>query len=327
MKERLDYLDSLKGFGILLMIVGHIGAGDMIGKWISSFHMPLFYFVSGYLFTAHKYNFKGYFLRKIKTLIVPYIIFMAFHFIGYFVLLDYNKDDFVKRVFNTVFFQNSNSNRIPLCGAAWFLISLFFVSIFMHIIINRLDKKVANVVIAIVALFGTVSTRIIPFNLPFTLNSVFVGMGIFYIGYLMKNKLLIITDFLSKHNTILMILGIISVVFSLFSETINMRQGWYGVVPLTWWFIALSSIVFWFSIFKIQNNKNIFNLPNMVLQELGKNSIMYICLNELIIYIFRNYLSLENVIEKVICFVVIILICYLLNRSILNTKFSFVIGK
>lgn len=55
-------VDILKGFAILLMVMGHFLAaatshldggvahnGWLVGQWIYSFHMPLFFFLTGYL--------------------------------------------------------------------------------------------------------------------------------------------------------------------------------------------------------------------------------------------------------------------------------------
>lgn len=50
--KRLDYLDVAKGIGILLVILGHCQLGR-IGRahsLIYSFHMPLFFFISGVCF-------------------------------------------------------------------------------------------------------------------------------------------------------------------------------------------------------------------------------------------------------------------------------------
>lgn len=46
-KQRIGYLDIAKGIGILLMIFGHIDGGGVVQTWIYSFHIPLFFIVSG----------------------------------------------------------------------------------------------------------------------------------------------------------------------------------------------------------------------------------------------------------------------------------------
>ena len=62
--ERLVFIDNAKGIGIILMILGHIpNMPEFFHSWIYSFHMPLFFFISGYLFNEKKYfciNLKEY---------------------------------------------------------------------------------------------------------------------------------------------------------------------------------------------------------------------------------------------------------------------------
>ena len=64
MQERMIWLDNLKAYGIILVIIGHsiviTAANDSTGmlmKLIYSFHMPLFFFISGYLFRPNQENY------------------------------------------------------------------------------------------------------------------------------------------------------------------------------------------------------------------------------------------------------------------------------
>lgn len=54
--NRLEYIDKLRGFAIFLVVLGHIylpytdeGGRHPIAEMIYSFHMQLFFFISGYL--------------------------------------------------------------------------------------------------------------------------------------------------------------------------------------------------------------------------------------------------------------------------------------
>ena len=48
--KRLNYLDFVKGFAILLVVLGHIyDISNPIKIWLYSFHMPLFFIISGIL--------------------------------------------------------------------------------------------------------------------------------------------------------------------------------------------------------------------------------------------------------------------------------------
>jgi len=47
---RVVYIDLFRGVGVLLMILGHLGLGKAFDHYIHAFHMPMFFFVSGFFF-------------------------------------------------------------------------------------------------------------------------------------------------------------------------------------------------------------------------------------------------------------------------------------
>lgn len=55
MKQRILYIDRIKGLAIILVVVGHLYTfseatdGNLVNKFIGSFHMALFMFVSGFV--------------------------------------------------------------------------------------------------------------------------------------------------------------------------------------------------------------------------------------------------------------------------------------
>lgn len=55
-KIRIQYIDRLKGLAIILVVMGHIFGfsqpDDPITKFIYTFHMPLFMFLSGLVITT-----------------------------------------------------------------------------------------------------------------------------------------------------------------------------------------------------------------------------------------------------------------------------------
>lgn len=80
MKEkRLDYLDMLKGIGIILVLLGHSPTlSEDIRTWLISFHMPLFFIVSGILFAfkdSAREQFRPYFNKRFKSTMIPYFWF------------------------------------------------------------------------------------------------------------------------------------------------------------------------------------------------------------------------------------------------------------
>ncbi len=78
-KKRLDYLDMTKGIGIILVVIGHSTfAGDHLLTWIASFHMPLFFIVTGMLLQhtqEEKIRMSIIVRKKTKSIMLPYISF------------------------------------------------------------------------------------------------------------------------------------------------------------------------------------------------------------------------------------------------------------
>ena len=48
MAGRIDYLDITKGFGIFCIVIGHNEVTQWLNDWVYSFHVPLFFILSGY---------------------------------------------------------------------------------------------------------------------------------------------------------------------------------------------------------------------------------------------------------------------------------------
>ncbi len=92
-KNRITYLDMAKGAGIILMITGHLTGSlqtiddkpyfSPLYQFISSFHMPLFFIISGILLRLTKEEEKEMGLivyRKARTLLLPYASFSLLYF-------------------------------------------------------------------------------------------------------------------------------------------------------------------------------------------------------------------------------------------------------
>lgn len=78
-KKRLDYLDMTKGIGIILVVIGHSTfAGESLLTWIASFHMPLFFIVTGMLLQhtqEENTKFSAIIRKKAKSIMLPFISF------------------------------------------------------------------------------------------------------------------------------------------------------------------------------------------------------------------------------------------------------------
>lgn len=84
-KQRLTYIDIARAIGILFVVLGHINQFyrdsqgieySQILIFIYAFHMPLFFILSGILFsekTFRNLSFFDFLIKKVKGLVVPYL--------------------------------------------------------------------------------------------------------------------------------------------------------------------------------------------------------------------------------------------------------------
>ena len=113
---RIQYIDNLKGFAILLVIIGHICLGSIWNSVIYSFHMALFFFLSG-IVASCKGAFIDYLLKKIRTLLLPFITFALLHaLLGGTSLID-------------ILCNNVKDGL-------WFIFTLFIIQIIDYLIFN-----------------------------------------------------------------------------------------------------------------------------------------------------------------------------------------------
>lgn len=71
-------VDVAKSIGIVLVVLGHALPEGYIHQLIYSFHMPLFFFLSGYFFSSTYFKEKVLFLKKrLKRLYLPFLLFSA----------------------------------------------------------------------------------------------------------------------------------------------------------------------------------------------------------------------------------------------------------
>ena len=85
-KTRIEELDFVKGLAIFLVIMGHAASNLATPMWrlvIYSFHMPVFFLVSGMVMSPPEVKERGslrtFLVKNFKALLVPYIIWAAIY--------------------------------------------------------------------------------------------------------------------------------------------------------------------------------------------------------------------------------------------------------
>ncbi len=326
--SRVEYIDILKGIGIILMIMGHIGFSGIFDFYIHAFNMPLFFFVSGYLYkTKTEKKYKDIVLGKMKSLLIPYLFFGILH---YFLYLIMNKgSNFLDPLYHLFFMNNEG---LPIAGALWFLTAIFFTTIIYDLLKRKVKNKyVFAALVVIIALTGC----LLKFQLPYSINAGMVGLGIFFLGNCLaenKDKLkMLITGKLWLIMIYLVLNGLIFV-----NGYTNMRTGEYSIIPLFWINLLIGTLTYWNISIWIQNHSKYYLIEklSMLLRYIGENSIVFLALNQLVVMAMAaviNFLSIENVFVLALLKLVdlvgsLIILCFIC-KLMLRTKLKRVIGK
>lgn len=143
--NKSEIVSIAKGIGIILMVIGHSGCPPYLHDFIYVFHMPLFFFISGYCFKEkYLYNVKGFCFRRLKGLYIPFVkyslLFLLLHNIFYSIKVYnsyYNLNEILDRTIHIVFSMTGND---ALLGGYWFLRVLLYSSICSLFLIKYIKK-------------------------------------------------------------------------------------------------------------------------------------------------------------------------------------------
>lgn len=80
---RIRWIDCARGIAMLLVVLGHcyMRLEDPVNRFILSFHMPVFFFLSGMCAKASGESFKQWAIKKARGLLIPQLTLAAIVFI------------------------------------------------------------------------------------------------------------------------------------------------------------------------------------------------------------------------------------------------------
>ncbi len=191
-----------KGIGIILMVVSHSGDPDVLNRSIYAFLMPMFLFLSGYLFDIKYLDNKKLFLKKrLKSLYLPFVkwslIFLLFHnLLAGCGIYDeyYTWQTLVLRVAGAVAFRDTDE----LLKTFWFLRDLFWASMISlcflwtcrHAIKNHYgweSVKLSVTSVMIIACLAIASFgRYFPINIPLMGSHTAMSVACFLAGFIFR---------------------------------------------------------------------------------------------------------------------------------------------
>ena len=271
--KRVEHVDLLRAFGILLMVMGHVGFGPEFNHWIHIFHMPMFFVISGYFYKPQPFG--TLLVKRFSTLLLPYLVFGLFHVGLYFVYTG----GIDPHAFYLLFWENTAETGVPIAGALWFLTAMFLSELLFWGLQNlKLSLMPTTLIAAVIAVAGMVIAKYLPFRLPWAMDAALTGVGLYQIGRLLKEK----GEKLLELNAAVAALGILLFsVLGCLNGYVNLREGTYGIWPLYWINVVGMTVSLWSFCKWIRDKAGKKGMA--LLQGIGRDSIVWLCLNQVVI--------------------------------------------
>ncbi len=346
--KRLIYFDMAKGFGMLLVLLGHL-QGDAIFSyspyilplctWIFSFHMPLFFLISGMLMNYKKdpsKDLKTLFKKRFHAIMIPYFWFSLFYISVVFYALFFGGTISAETLYVNLWYIFSMYGMNVL----WFLPALFFGELLFLFLTKRFGTKNSILLIVLLTLAASVASwylQQLTYDTPFKerlheisltllrpfLVCTFICIG-YYAFYLFQQK--------EKLYFKELLLGILLIGVGAAFTHINNGVDFRSLVQKNLFFYYLCALSGSFGLILLCKNMR----PIKLIPYWGVNSLIFMAVhnNETVLYTgmqcamylnqfitrARGYISYLTVILVILIFVTVMI--WLINRF-----FGFIIGK
>ncbi|HKM03805.1 MAG TPA: acyltransferase family protein [Lachnospiraceae bacterium] len=256
--SRIKWIDMAKGLGIILVIVAHLQP-TFFTQEIYTFHMPLFFFLSGYVFSVERYKLLPFIKRKSKTILVPYFLLgipmILFTFLQ--MIMDHKVES--PGAYGAVIIAFLLQKKL---WTIWFLTCLFLTNLLFYFIARMFKSNlmIQGIVVLAFASLGLYYYRNGGTPLLWNVDVCLTALPFFYGGYVLKNIRSVQTQILrnDKFSILYFILFLaINVATGIWNKSISghgleMFYNQYAFEPLTYlsafsgilWIIILSKALY-----------------------------------------------------------------------------------
>lgn len=276
MDSRDETFDILKGIAILFVILGHCDGGPLY-SFIFSFHMPLFFFVTGYFLKIRPFREEIH--LSTMRLICPYIFSAICICLAAFItdLLNYTWTDgsyTQETIIKYLLGFNCQNNAIWHIGriqVLWFLLAMFWARILVVFFIPKIKSyKLLCVIFVFLGVLGIFLGEFSP--IPYCIPQGLSAASFIYVGHLIK-KFNLIHSISIKH---LILFFIILWLYNWNQGGLDMNNNHY---PTGYIFCLFGSLGAFFTIFSIVKNFHVNNLFWKSLLFCGRYSLIIYCVH------------------------------------------------
>lgn len=193
--KRQEWIDNFKAIAIILVVLGH--ATGKFNIYVYQFHVAAFFFISGWTAKFDEENIIDSLIKKVCSLVIPLftMVLLCGIFSKWCIVLKIDKyifDDSYRISFVQLcenFWRNGSV--VSLLGASWFIIVLFFTTIFSHVLYKLSKSKIDIYLILtiLIYIYGYYRMKNGTYALRYSIDIMYVAQGYYGVAYAIKKKL------------------------------------------------------------------------------------------------------------------------------------------
>lgn len=313
--RRIHWIDIARAFFIIAIVIGHLYNDGYIRYWVFSFHVPAFFFISGFCF-KYKVGFIRILKEKVRKIVIPYLVFSLFSILIFWIasLLipgvgNLLECDLATNIF-VMLYGNSKPNTMKYNLPLWFLSCFFVVSVALWCIesLNKKWNKSRILCMIFCVILGGILSKIQTIILPWHIETAVSMIVWSLLGIEMRSHWEKIEHFFEERsgsiqsqyrNAIFLIaLGAWAATFN--SRIVGVRNDHYGNL-IVYYIAAFVSICgFLYLSYCIHSNK--------ALEYIGRNSLVILALHKFPIIFFQEMLkptaemlAVPNSLSAIVC--------------------------
>ncbi len=254
-KKRIDYIDIAKGLGMMTIIWGHIMYSGISNAIVYAFHIPLYFFLSGLVFSHDRYaSFKEFVVKRFKGLLFPYIIF-SFLTWGLWAVFAYvshaQVESYWMPLLQTFIAQGSEGylvHNVPL----WFVTCLFVVEVVYYFLSKQKDWVNILCCVALAIIGYVLVNDVYAFDfttLPWSIEVAMMAIPFYTAGNMVLKHIghENVLDFVKKHVLATVVIVVLTAVGVYFGAKYNgapsMGHANLGLSPYVFYGAAVLGII------------------------------------------------------------------------------------
>lgn len=344
--KRLDFLDIAKGIGIILVLYSHSCGFPIFGNAVVAFYMPLFFFVSGYVYKSGKSPTENI-RRKLKQLLIPYTGYTLLLYAEH-ILLGYVKNELTaKNMIDpllgalysraALYADMSGDNKYFLLlsnGPLWFITAMAMACVIFYLMVDKYLENNKNMAVISAGLIAiTIGFHYCPYLLPWSMDTAF-ACALFMLAGAKLSQINYYSDENCKIYNIIFVLlaGLVYCIITENARAINLSirdYGYPGIVGAMWFLTAATAgiIIFLWICKHIEKYK-----WTRIFVIVGRHTYSIMALHIILVkYLNKAYFLFNMTFEFnktngwywlywTVLFVIIIMVCIVFDRFIAFIK-------